>query len=239
MRSDNQLKINSALSFSSGIIFYSNTKTEYGVIATIDSNQNIHAEFGKVEELLLKHYEDKAYIIKSTIVKIVLMISLFFTLYFLMNREFLSCLRMLLGDLCFIYSLLLFTENISWKSSKFHSAEHKSINAYNSLNRPPTLEEVRFYSRFCKNCSTNTITYFQLTCTILFACTWINPFNLYLLIILLVLVFVLFKLNLLCWGQVFTTLKPTEKELEVAIKGIELWEKYERMLEKNEEKTDN
>lgn len=115
---------------------------------------------------------------------------------------------------------------------KFHSAEHKAINAYRELKRVPSLEEVKKASRFHPNCGSGIIfrnigTSLPL-CIVLLSYRFVD-FKIYIieLIIAIVIVIISTKLSILKYLQILVTNKPTDKELLVAIKGIEALQKEE------------
>lgn len=120
-----------------------------------------------------------------------------------------------------------------------HSAEHMVSKAYNDLQRVPTLEEIRRYSKFLPTCSS--VAEFK-------ACF---QFPVYLFLIGLqtletpaILMLISFLISLLtCIPEVYQFFgwyrlrKPTDKELEVAIRGIEEYEllREDYLANKNKE----
>lgn len=244
MRSTNQLKVESACSVSNGIIFFSNKKPEYGVMAKSDKSGNICCEHIKTTDFEEKKYDmyDTFYIIKLKIAKLIMIVSLIVSMFFFMEAKFYISLQIVLGGFNFVVTFLLLTENFSKQSSRFHSAEHMIANAFNQLNRIPTLEEAWKFSRFNKKCGTNSITHAFLVSTILFYCTFLQDSILRLVIplCLILLVSILAKFHLLCWGQIFTTLPPTDMEINIAIAGLKEWlnleKKYSQELEIKQEK---
>lgn len=116
---------------------------------------------------------------------------------------------------------------------RYHAAEHMAINAYNTLHRIPTVEEVKKFSRFSKNCGSernirNIIIFSSLS--ILFAIN-ISKFSFWLILlypILFILMILDMKYSILRFLQILVTNKPTDLEIKVAIKGIEELEKFEK-----------
>lgn len=119
---------------------------------------------------------------------------------------------------------------------KYHAAEHMACNAYKALQRVPTINEIREYSRFDCNCGTNITTeiiiifplmslaekiYFFYNCSpiALVIMTGVIPIS-YL---------VLDRYGYLNFLQYFTTEKPDEIELLVAIEGLKMWEEKEKI----------
>ena len=119
---------------------------------------------------------------------------------------------------------------------KYHAAEHMACNAYKALQRVPTINEIREYSRFDCNCGTNITTeiiiifplmslaeklYFFYNCSpiALVIMTGVIPIS-YL---------VLDRYGYLNFLQYFTTEKPDKIELLVAIEGLKMWEEKEKI----------
>ena len=128
-----------------------------------------------------------------------------------------------------------------FSTAKFHGAEHMSIQAYNELNRLPTLEEVKKFSRFDKYCGSQTaLSYIFITwigCFLIILLTHIGMYydKITLLIstalsIILLILITIFDKNL-TFLQVFTTSKPTDKELYLALEGIRQFILMEEFLE--------
>ena len=115
---------------------------------------------------------------------------------------------------------------------KFHSAEHKAINAYRELKRVPSLEEVKKASRFHQNCGSGIIfrnigTSLPL-CIVLLSLSFVDV-KIYIVefVIAIAIVIISTKLSIIKYLQILVTNKPTDEELQVAIKGIEALQKKE------------
>lgn len=124
--------------------------------------------------------------------------------------------------------------------AKFHAAEHMAINAYKKLQRIPTLEEAKKYSRFSKNCGSRKILsrIFMFSMITVAMATLISYNGLiYLIVVLLIPLFrvILEKYGWLIFLQVFVTSKPTDKEIELAIEGLRQFEIMEKMIKNDEE----
>lgn len=123
--------------------------------------------------------------------------------------------------------------------SRFHAAEHMAINAYCKLQRIPTLKEIRNSSRFSENCGSMHILNACIP-TLLFTLCFISGTFLHPLLFIFVLLvfsifnFVLLKFKLLKFLQFFFTSKPTDLELEVALKGIQVYDDVERQIAQGE-----
>lgn len=120
-------------------------------------------------------------------------------------------------------------------TGRFHSAEHMTIAAYEKYQRIPTMEEVKAASRFDKKCGSRLIidqvVFWILLTMIICSCAFI-PVLLYfgLAAILMVLTIAEREYNFLRVLQLLLTNKPTDKELEVALAGIELFENLETQM---------
>lgn len=121
-------------------------------------------------------------------------------------------------------------------ATKFHSAEHMAVNAYNDLHRVPTIEEIKRYSCFSKICgSRNILAFLFRTILVTIAIGFI--FNWSPLVFSLLYIFITIfsevgrKKGWLQSLQVFVTEKPSDLELEVAIMGLRQFEELESLLE--------
>ena len=137
-----------------------------------------------------------------------------------------------------VYPVFVFADRIcqSEDIAAFHSAEHMAINAYEKLQRVPTLEEIKNFSRFSRYCGSRFI--FSRICSFLMLCFSIAflsmKYNLlYLISIGIIIVFLIAstKYGLLNFLQIFVTNKPSDKELTVAIEGLKRFEIMEDFFE--------
>ena len=115
---------------------------------------------------------------------------------------------------------------------RFHAAEHQALIAYKRYQRIPTMEEVRKETRFDQDCGSRLIIDkvmgFLLLSILICTCAFI-PFYVYFgsVAILIGLLMLERKYNFFRVFQIFLTNKPTDKELEVALAGVEIFEKME------------
>ena len=115
---------------------------------------------------------------------------------------------------------------------RFHAAEHKAINAYQTKGGIPSIEEIKRASQFEKKCGSRSyidkIVSFGLVSIIIALAPFIK-FYVYVILFILVLVFSMLgkKYGIFRFLQIFVTNKPTEKELEVALAGVQLFDKME------------
>lgn len=121
------------------------------------------------------------------------------------------------------------------QTGRFHSAEHMAIAAYTKHQRIPTMEEIKEASHFDKECHGKIIirqVVFVLLLTLIICFYAYLPLFVYfgLIGILLILAVIERKYNFLRVFQVLLTNKPTDKELEVALAGIELFDKLEAKI---------
>ena len=104
------------------------------------------------------------------------------------------------------------------------------INAYKKLERVPSLEEIREFSRFSNSCGTNVITQIVLSFILMFFCTFIPNIRLMNVAILSVnfVILILLQCGFLNFLQRYTTIVPTDRELLVAISGMNVWLENEK-----------
>ncbi len=119
-----------------------------------------------------------------------------------------------------------------YQTSKFVAASHMATNAYRKLQRIPTLAEAKKCSKFSTDSKIG-MTFariFSHIAIMIFMLIFeeISPFGLFLMAIIIpVLSTLLATLGIFNFLQTFVTSKPSDKELEVAITGIRLYEKFE------------
>lgn len=231
-------KITHARSKNNGITIYSNKFPIVGVETFLDENENIITKYN------LLHFEDFYDISENTkkdtallIIFNILLIafSLVFS-FFTDNFGFFSAALVFsfvasLETYKFIKSFI----KIKFKEpsiARFHAAEHMAINAYNRLQRVPTLEEIKNFSRFSKYCSSQNqlitqlgIFLFMLS-TILF---YSYNYFIFMGILLGIGAFLLIikKIKRFLFLQIFFVSKPTDKELNLAIEALKQFENFE------------
>ena len=116
-------------------------------------------------------------------------------------------------------------------TAKFHASEHMMLNAYEKLQRVPTLEEAKKFSRFYKNCESAIplvwCFIFSIQ-TVAFASLF--PYQIYIYFGLLLLLPILWPFS--TFLQILVTSKPSDKEIKLAIEGLRLFEIMEESVEK-------
>ncbi len=234
-----KLKINSAHSMDNGIVFYSKRHKGYLAVATIDEQGNITSKWMSKKEQKNKYKEniEPKEFLSLLLSFLAFMIILIFLMEYVSDNYFTQISLIVLATIeAFIlrcYNDKKFRPNVH----RFHSAEHMVINAYRKLNRVPTIEELRNYSRFDNTCGTNIITLIIVNNISLFYCSFI-PDLLYMCIAIILsfgIVIILLKNGVLNFLQRFITDTPTDKELKVAIAGMTVWLENEQK-EKEESK---
>lgn len=240
--------ITNAFSKNDGIIFQSTMTPELSVEATRDEKGEIHViilpsiivealefyEAFQIEEL------NKSFRRLVWGFDLILVGNSFFTnnIGFILASIFFSIMlsQDLFGFIKFAYKMKAGTKR---QTAKYHSAEHMAVNAHRKLHRVPTLEEIRFYSRFCKQCGSRIAIYkiviYGTTCLLLSILN-ITPLYIYLPLSLVIITFVLVGCfqGWLIFLQIFVTNKPSDSELEVAIKGLEVLQKLDNSIESGE-----
>lgn len=240
-----KLQIKHAYSMDNGIIFYSKRHKGYAVISTVDEFDEIRTEWTKMEKYKKENDEQNKidYIIEKIIrILCVLTFAIIFLIlldWVISQYSILGIRFLLIGGVIIMLSTFFIGNCIERKIEKnvykFHSAEHMVINAYIKLKRVPSLEEIRKYSRFNNYCGTNVTTQIVISLTLMFFCTFFNnPLYRHIgMIFSNVIVLILLECGFLNFLQKFTTDVPTDKELLVAISGMNVWIENEKMEKEN------
>lgn len=235
-----KLKIDSAESMYNGIRFYSKRHKGYVAISTVDELGNINTEWTTIKKYKKgKNKHDKIEDMKRIFIFMLwgLPLSIIFTilLVWLITQNPILGIRFLFLGYAFIVLTAFAINNFIQRKReknmyKFHAAEHMAINAYKKLKRVPSLGEIREYSRFDNSCGTNATTQSFISFILMFLCTFINN-QLYRIIGMIsvnIIVFILLQCGFLNFLQKWTTIVPTEKELSVAIAGLNVWIENEK-----------
>lgn len=235
------LKTKHARSMNNGIVFYSRRHKNYVTIVTIDEKNTI-----KTECITKKRYnknkdknkskQEKIEEMKEILIELPFHF-IFYTLVILamMKDSMFGTRTFLIGHTILLVVTFIVSKNREDKNlHKFHAAEHMVLNAYRKLKRVPSLEEVWSYSRFSNSCGTNATTLVVMSYLLIFASSFI-PNVLYSFLGMLAstgIVWILIQCGFLNFLQNFNTIIPTDKELIVAITGMNAWLENERK-EKN------
>ncbi len=245
-------KICKARSSKNGIIFYSNVFPFCGTETFVDENGNIcnRRVFRSADQIIYLDDSTNALRKKRRILLDTILIFLSFVLGFAFNIVGLPTAIMFfcLTTSSLFYALVeschkggICDEN-GYSFKGFHGAEHMAVNAYNTLQRIPTLEEIRSFSRFAKDCGSR-FTFKKLSINLLTALLfalqgYINTAffsKLFLMIGLMMLIDIVISFisdrGWLRFLQVFITEKPSDKELLLAIEGLKNFEEMEAELE--------
>ena len=237
-----------ARSTSDGIVFYSRTVQGLGLEAFYDENNNIQTrtiptsldEFNDFMESLYKMEKNKFSLTHIIVIDfIVLILGIIFAILLKNIGIWLSAM-FFFGYSKTIFRIINLTCQIkspkckNYYIGKFHSAEHMICNAYETLNRIPSLEEAKNFSRFHKRCgSCSGLSYFfYIIATILWILFGFKlPTLLYFTVLLTILLLHIFdtKFKYLRWMQILVTNKPSDKELLLAIEGLKAYEEMEKI----------
>ena len=229
-----------------GIVFYSNTMPELAVHAFVDAKGEIHSHLTDIlssfgisdsEELQVQKILNRGQLKVLNILLIVISAFAFRSVSITLGVIYFSlfCSKNLLH---FIEVALSLKVGAMQSVARFHAAEHMALNAYHKLQRIPTLEEIKHFSRFSQNCGSMTmlrpITLEILTSIGIACLDVLNPVVYVFLIVIACPLLVSFvdKIGLLKLLQVFLTSKPTDLELNVAIKGLSEFERMEEEIQK-------
>lgn len=237
--------LNLLYSVDNGIIFVSNHNKENYVFSTVDSKYRV-----KTVVTTRKEYEEKYRSKNNTkidnfcaklerITNIALFFTIIILLFFAPREELILTIILTVGRLECLFLIFAFIMTfvmqifVSDKSAfKFHGAEHMVANAYNDLERIPTRKELKKYSRFNKDCGGNFALLLFLNCISLFLCSYLSlEYGIIVFGLVLVLTFFGYRKGVFNFIQKFTTMPPTQKELDVALNGLKLWLEMENQNE--------
>lgn len=240
-----KLQIDHAHSMDNGIIFYSKRHKGYVAISTVDEFGEIKTEWTTMKKYKReKNEQNKINDMIKKIIRILCVLPFAIILSILIDwvisqnpilgiRVFLVVGVIIMLSTFFINTYI--ERKIEKNAYKFHSAEHMVLNAYRKLKRVPSLDEIRKYSRFSNYCGTNETTQMVMNFTLMFLCTFIsNPmFKVTGMLSVYSIVLILLRCGFLNFLQNFTTVVPTDKELLVAISGMNVWLENEKMEKEN------
>lgn len=235
-------KIREARSIKNGIIFCSSSIPLIMVKSTINEKGEIRTrvidQITEREEDLKEQEGNKR---KNMLIKAYLTDLIILTIMILLKvdtRLFTGMVTFSIVGTHYLCPVLYNIYNIKYKYKslgRFHSAEHMVINAYNKLDRIPSLQELKKSSRFSNNCGNNKTN----SIIIMFAfISFAGPFLIkmgvikYLIIMMLIpiIIAVLSSVGAINILQVFVTNKPTDIELRVALEGLEKYEDLESQI---------
>lgn len=235
-------KIREARSIKNGIIFCSSSIPLIMVKSTINEKGEIRTrvidQITEREEDLNEQEGNKR---KNMLIKAYLTDLIILTIMILLKvdtRLFTGMVTFSIVGTHYLCPVLYNIYNIKYKYKslgRFHSAEHMVINAYNKLDRIPSLQELKKSSRFSNNCGSNKTN----SIIIMFAfISFAGPFLIkmgvikYLIIMMLIpiIIAVLSSVGAINILQVFVTNKPTDIELRVALEGLEKYEDLESQI---------
>lgn len=237
-------RVESARSQSDGIIFYSNQVPMLGVRSYVTDDGRYVAGptitimediFGFLDgEGLMKYVLEK---------KVVILLNLLLLVLILLTHDF----WLIFGAVYFIvfaskhmYQLIAFVLAIKIGEARsvgrFHSAEHMAVNAYNTLKRIPSFDEICACSRFTLDCGSRILIRRSLIYTIIsleiMTFGRMNGYVYLAIIIVTSIVIALFdKFKWYKFFQVLVTNKPSKVELMVAYKGIVAFDRMENDIE--------
>lgn len=249
MEQTHQKRIPQASSTSRGIVFFSNFNKQC-IITTLDQNGNFltyqtstnSPEFHNVvdpdpyEEKAIKNISKATIIfdIAITIISILLgflmksIYPVFTTVFFIIfaSKDFIK-----IAFVTYHYKIDKSQKN---KASKLSGAKNKVINAYLKTQKVPTIMESKKFSRCLEGVTINkdfTSVFFYLILAL--STAFIAPYHPLVHIaicfaLMLLYYFFLFK----GWNKIFqllVTSNPSDKELQVAINGIEAFDQMENM----------
>ncbi len=216
--------IKEAVSKPDGIIFYSNNYPLVGVMSFQDKS-------GKVQtKKVIRIEQSNRITLREKQIKLLLEVMLI-VIGAITN---IGCFMASIYFVLFVSTHLTIVLKNDKATGKYHAAEHKAIAAYEKYQRVPNLEEVRTFSRFSPKCGSR----FILNGLAKRICFTIDIYvifqniimGIFLLLIIEMIMYIAKKTGCYKYLQIFVTSKPTDKELEVAIAGLQQFEVMEQEL---------
>lgn len=235
-----KIEPNIAYSIHNGICFCSGRYKGYIAFATINEEGMVTTSWKTAKKIFKDKKSDKKRRKKEKVIAVlyVLLITLLCIKMLMINPVY-SMRTVLISYALWVLSRFI-VEVVTTKKQgedtlKFHSAEHMVINAFDSLKRVPTLEEIRQYSRFSNFCGVNEFAKIIINISFILICTFMrSPIGMLLsMLIAIGIVEIAGRNGFLNFLQIVTLAKPTDRELMVAIEGMKLWFKMEKEEEKN------
>lgn len=234
--------ITHARSKKDGITIFSDKFPLIGVETFLDENENIVSQYVllKFEDIydtseISKRDSAKIIIFDILLIALSWVISIFTNHFGLFNAALIFSIIASRESFRFMRTFL----KVKFKESstaRFHAAEHMAINAYNRLQRIPSLDEIKKSSRFAKYCSSQEYLIVQLgiflillSVIICYSCNIIT----YLLVTFGLAIFLLIIRKFKCFHflQIFFVSKPTDKELTLALECLKQFENLENILD--------
>ena len=228
---------------SNSIIFYFNGNSKNGFKGYLDTSNNIQKEriidnvpeFFDLEIMSLKNIFQSfkamflyVILLLSSIILSICTSNTFPTFIFLYFFAFVwvKCAWAIIS-----YKNRRFGNKKEQLKARLHGAAHKTINAYNALNRVPTIEEIKKFSIFSQYCDSKRLLNYSIIFFVLIMIMPLEEFNIIsqnisLLITLFFCAIILFKIDLFNFTQWLIVEEPTETELNVALRALECLEDY-------------
>lgn len=236
-------KIREARSIKNGIIFCSSSIPLIMVKSTINEKGEIRTrvidQITEREEDLKEQEGNKR---KNMLIKAYLTDLIILTIMILLKvdtRIFTGMVTFSIVGTHYLCPVSYNIYNIKYKCKslgRFHSAEHMVINAYNKLDRIPSLEELKKSSRFSNNCGSNKINGIIIIFTFI---SFAGPFLIRMGVIKYLIIMTLIPITIAILSyvgamnifQVFFTNKPNDVELQVALEGLKKYEDLEKQIQ--------
>lgn len=207
-----------ACSYEDGIEFFLQKKIGYSSRARLLKNGEIEVSIVEKEHSFLNKS-------KCSLKEKIIMFFMIIIIMYIMNLVNSPLLKHILNMLivwCFVI-VFFYTGSKNPSTRRFHGAEHKVLNAFETLKRIPTIEEALRYSRYYMFCGgTIVVVLLSIVTVIYFGLVIFDHivFSALFIIIMLYLVLKLWANDQLNFLQNFTTAEPTVIEIKVAIEGL-------------------
>ena len=225
-----------ARSMENGIEFYSNYLPDHCATAIRETSGKIKCYWNVNTEL----YEaEEKFDVTDILICFIIVITAIFTLNSRMATA--SMIFLIFGGQHVIYFIrsVIRIRLKRKRLTRYHGAEHMSTAAYMDLNRIPTIQEVKKYSRFSEYCGSMYFINKVVKPICLSVVTLFFSYDMSIIIRILIYLPILLlidhiqKRGWFKYLQVLFIDKPPDQEIEVAIEGIKEYEKMEDSIKRN------
>ena len=222
------LNLSSGRSEKDRISFYTSNN---GITAIRNANGNISIEFGKQNSPLKATLELLGIFGTLSAIKAYLLIPL-------IENKTIGLIWYLIPTFFYLFLLVFSIVSVRKKSGinflKNHGAEHMVFTAYKKLKRIPTIEEAKNFSRINSRCGINIYSAFITSQLIGFLVYVYTDYKISEILLFLAPLFLspIFPFNFIGeLAQFFTTAKPEDSNIELAIAALSALEKRENLVD--------
>lgn len=245
-RNDEEPLITKARSKSDGIVFFSN-KIPIAIDACVEKEKiSIHIIPSLLDSMFEYNEKDGKIEKRKILFKRTLIFNVIFIFLSLFLKSFYITYSVMYFSLFISLELVMLINNfydfdkhhrlVPKSVTRFHAAEHKAIKAYKKFRRVPTAQEIKKESSFSNNCGSNFTLMKLITNFTLFLSIFLSEFGREYTLFFLSLTIFLLILRVsgknLIFLQFLVTAKPTDLQIECALRGIQELDKINSKMGK-------